>query len=69
MSAPTGSAPWQKSSFSGVDAENCLELAHHKGRILLRESDAPNTFVTADPARLHTLLLAIKTGQEPRSTP
>jgi hypothetical protein len=53
---------WHKSSFSGIGAENCLELAHHKGRILLRESDAPNTLVTAAPTRLHTLLLAIKTG-------
>ncbi|WP_416965495.1 DUF397 domain-containing protein [Streptomyces sp. Agncl-13] len=60
---------WQKSSFSGIDAENCLELAHHKGRILLRESDTPDMVVTAAPARLHTLLLAIKTGQKPTRTP
>ncbi|MGW0837849.1 DUF397 domain-containing protein [Streptomyces prunicolor] len=60
---------WQKSTFSGIGAENCLELAHHKGRILLCESDAPGTVVTATPARLHTLLLAIKTGQESRRNP
>jgi hypothetical protein len=60
---------WQKSSFSGIGAENCLELAHHKSRILLRESETPDAVVTATPARLHTLLLAIKTGQEPRRTP
>ncbi|WP_405862492.1 DUF397 domain-containing protein [Streptomyces sp. NBC_01515] len=32
---------WQKSSFSGVEGGNCLELAHHESRILLRESEAP----------------------------
>jgi hypothetical protein len=63
------SVQWQKSSFSGIEGGNCLELAHHEGRILLRESDTPNMVVTAAPVRLHTLLLAIKTGQEPRRTP
>ncbi|MFJ9245357.1 DUF397 domain-containing protein [Streptomyces sp. NPDC101776] len=60
---------WQKSSFSGIEGGNCLELAHHEGRILLRESDTPNMVVTAAPARLHALLLTIKTGQDPRRTP
>jgi hypothetical protein len=57
------SVQWQKSSFSGVEGGNCLELAHHEGRILLRESDTPDMVVTATPARLHTLVLAIKTGR------
>nr|WSY53902.1 DUF397 domain-containing protein [Streptomyces sp. NBC_00886] len=56
MSAPTGSIPWHKSSFSGVDAENCLELAHHEGRILLRESDTPSYVLALDLQRLRTLI-------------
>ncbi|BBC34806.1 hypothetical protein SGFS_061000 [Streptomyces graminofaciens] len=33
---------WQKSSFSGgADGNECVELAHHKNELLLRESDDP----------------------------
>ena len=60
---------WQKSSFSGIEGGNCLELAHHEGRILLRESDSPDMVVIAAPARLHTLLRAIKIGRKPTRTP
>lgn len=56
MSAPTGSTPWQKSSFSGVDAENCLELTHHEGRILLRESETPGDVLPLAPERLRDLI-------------
>jgi hypothetical protein len=47
---------WHKSSFSGIGAENCLELAHHKGRILLRESDTPSDVLALDPLRLRDLI-------------
>ncbi|MCX4906630.1 DUF397 domain-containing protein [Streptomyces sp. NBC_00878] len=54
------SLQWQKSSFSGIDAEDCVELAHHEGQILIRESDAPDKVITAIPARLQALLGALK---------
>ncbi|MEV0484103.1 DUF397 domain-containing protein [Streptomyces sp. NPDC050508] len=41
---------WQKSSFSGIEGGNCLELAHHKGRILLRESETPGDVLDRGPA-------------------
>ncbi|MGW0837853.1 DUF397 domain-containing protein [Streptomyces prunicolor] len=47
---------WQKSSFSGIEGGNCLELAHHEGRILLRESDAPGDVLALDPLRLSALI-------------
>lgn len=34
---------WQKSTFSsGTDGSNCVELAAEDGKLLLRESDAPD---------------------------
>ncbi|WP_332112984.1 DUF397 domain-containing protein [Streptomyces sp. ActVer] len=51
---------WQKSSFSGVEGGNCVEVADHEGQILIRESDAPDTVITAAPARLRGLLRALK---------
>ena len=50
------SVHWQKSSFSGVEGGNCLELAHHEGRILLRESDAPGDVLPLAPERLRALI-------------
>ncbi|MEV0640178.1 DUF397 domain-containing protein [Streptomyces sp. NPDC050619] len=54
------SVQWQKSSFSGVEAENCVELAHHKGQILIRESDIPDIVIAVTAARLRALLGALK---------
>lgn len=56
---------WQKSSFSGGDAENaCLELAPGTGELRhLRESDEPGVIVTVDAAKLWAFLLAAKAGE------
>ncbi len=40
---------WQKSSFSGIDAENCIELADAEPHLLLRESDAPGDVIALAP--------------------
>lgn len=57
------STQWQKSSFSGVNAENCVEVAQHEGRILFRESDEPDVVITAPPAQLRALLASLKAGR------
>ncbi|MEV0220009.1 DUF397 domain-containing protein [Streptomyces sp. NPDC050704] len=54
------SPQWQKSSFSGIDAEDCVELAHHDGQILIRESDTADIVITVAPARLRALLGSLK---------
>lgn len=55
---------WQKSSFSGPDDnQDCVELAHVDGQILLRESDAPEAIVTTDRAKLRAFLLGVKAGE------
>lgn len=60
----TSPITWQKSSFSGSDAEiQCVELAHVDGQILMRESDAPDTVVTTDRAKLRAFLLGVKAGE------
>ncbi|WP_200304043.1 DUF397 domain-containing protein [Streptomyces adelaidensis] len=50
------SEQWQKSSFSGVEGANCIELAHHQGRILIRESDTPADVLTPVPEGLLALI-------------
>ncbi|MFD3521926.1 DUF397 domain-containing protein [Streptomyces sp. NPDC058653] len=61
MSSPIN---WQKSSFSGSDAEiQCVELAAVDGRILLRESEAPETVVATDRDKLRAFLLGVKAGE------
>ncbi|QES42334.1 DUF397 domain-containing protein [Streptomyces sp. PA5.6] len=47
---------WQKSSFSGVEGPNCVELARVNGHLLLRESDDPDTVIATTPARLNALV-------------
>ncbi|SFB93655.1 DUF397 domain-containing protein [Streptomyces aidingensis] len=51
---------WQKSSFSGANGPDCVELAHGGGPLLLRESDAPETVLAASPAAFAALLTRLK---------
>lgn len=50
------SHPWQKSSFSGANGADCVEIAHHASSLLVRESDAPSTVLATTPARLAALI-------------
>ncbi|MGW2044897.1 DUF397 domain-containing protein [Streptomyces sp. NPDC001858] len=54
-------AHWQKSSFSGVDGEDCVELAHAGSRLLLRESDAPGIVLAVSPMSLLALIRQVGT--------
>ncbi|WP_405616507.1 DUF397 domain-containing protein [Streptomyces sp. NBC_00076] len=48
---------WQKSTFSsGSDGANCVELAHTKALLLLRESDVPARILPMAPTTLAALL-------------
>ncbi|WP_329218507.1 DUF397 domain-containing protein [Streptomyces sp. NBC_01485] len=52
---------WQKSSFSGIDAEDCVEVARAEPRrLLLRESDAADTVIAVPPAGLLALIHQVK---------
>jgi hypothetical protein len=57
------SIQWRKSSFSGGDGPNCVELGRRAETTLIRESDAPHTVVSTTPKRLAALLGAVKAGQ------
>jgi hypothetical protein len=57
MSAPT---QWQKSSFSGAQGEDCVEVALHASGIMMRESDDPATVIRLTPANLEALLTLTK---------
>ncbi|WP_330175367.1 DUF397 domain-containing protein [Streptomyces sp. NBC_01498] len=54
---------WQKSSFSGDSEWDCIELASVNGQIHLRESEAPDTVVATDKAKLRAFLLGVKAGE------
>jgi hypothetical protein len=52
---------WQKSSYSTEQA-NCVEVAAAAGAVLVRESDAPEVVLAANPTALRSLLAATKAG-------
>lgn len=54
---------WQKSSFSGGNGPNCIELARRADTTLIRESDAPHVVLSTAPTRLAGFLAALKAGQ------
>ncbi|MGV9884998.1 DUF397 domain-containing protein [Streptomyces sp. NPDC003006] len=50
-------AQWQKSSFSGPgDGNECVELAHASGTLLLRESEDPDRILALTPHAVAALL-------------
>ncbi|WP_416974414.1 DUF397 domain-containing protein [Streptomyces sp. 4F14] len=59
----SASIQWQKSSFSGDGGEACVEVAHHDGHILMRESDNPTEIITTTPAKLAAFLAGAKAGE------
>lgn len=58
------STQWQKSSFSGVNAENCLEVAHAEPHLLLRESDTPGDVLVLAPGGLLALIRHVRTDRQ-----
>lgn len=62
---------WQRSSFCGGGGNNCVEIAAsaEDGLIALRESESPDTVLTADRDALRALLSGVKAGQvrQPRT--
>lgn len=56
---------WTKSSFSEASGNACVEIAAsaEDGLIALRESESPDTVLTADRDALRALLSGVKAGQ------
>lgn len=52
---------WQKSTYS-QDQGDCVELAEHRGAVLLRESDDPAVVLTTTRQDLARFLQVIKVG-------
>ncbi|MFE4397089.1 MULTISPECIES: DUF397 domain-containing protein [Streptomycetaceae] len=53
---------WQKSSFSGEEA-NCVEIASADDLLYIRESDDPTAVVTTTPTKLAAWLHSAKAGE------
>ncbi|MFE3016975.1 DUF397 domain-containing protein [Streptomyces sp. NPDC059256] len=60
MSEP---AQWQKSTFSGANDPNCVEIASQDNTILIRESDSPTAVITTDRAKLAAFIQGVKAGE------
>lgn len=54
---------WQKSSFSGGEGPECIEIAQDGDAILIRESDAPGVIVSTTRANLAALIAGVKAGE------
>ncbi|MEU7240746.1 DUF397 domain-containing protein [Streptomyces sparsogenes] len=53
---------WRKSSFSGGDGPNCVELARRADTALIRESDDPRVVLTTTRPRLAAFIAGVKAG-------
>ncbi|MFD8865043.1 DUF397 domain-containing protein [Streptomyces sp. NPDC059590] len=53
---------WRKSSFSGGDGPNCVELARRADTTLIRESDDPHVVLAATRPGLAAFIAAVKAG-------
>ncbi|NJQ02538.1 DUF397 domain-containing protein [Streptomyces zingiberis] len=54
---------WQKSSYSGAEGPNCVEVARSAGGgLLLRESEAPEDVLVTSRAGMRGLIAAVKAG-------
>ncbi|MBN3930382.1 DUF397 domain-containing protein [Streptomyces verrucosisporus] len=54
---------WQKSSFSGSEGPNCVEVARRGDDVLIRESDEPGLVLAASRADLAAFITGIKAGE------
>ncbi|MDK9496652.1 DUF397 domain-containing protein [Streptomyces katrae] len=57
------STSWQKSSFSGGNGENCIEVGQQAGSIVMRESDDPGHVITTSRSKLAAFIQGVKAGE------
>ncbi|PJE94140.1 DUF397 domain-containing protein [Streptomyces carminius] len=60
MDAPV---QWQKSSFSGANGPNCVEVARHGDALLIREGDEPGLVLSVSRAELAAFLAGAGAGE------
>jgi len=53
---------WQKSSFSGGEGPNCVEVARRGGGVLIRESEDPGAVLAVTRASLAAFIAGVKAG-------
>lgn len=54
---------WRKSSFSGGEGENCVEVALHDGRVMMRESDEPASTISTTRTEMASFFKGVKNGE------
>ncbi|MDX3229841.1 DUF397 domain-containing protein [Streptomyces sp. ME19-01-6] len=60
---------WRKSSFSGGNGPDCVELARRADTTLIRESDDPHVVLTPTRPGLAAFIAAVKAGDFDHLTP
>ncbi|MGY0061629.1 DUF397 domain-containing protein [Streptomyces sp. LZ34] len=65
----SASIQWRKSSFSGGDGPECVELARSADIILIRESDDPQVVLTTARPGLAAFIAGVKAGDFDHLTP
>ncbi|MEU5026262.1 DUF397 domain-containing protein [Streptomyces milbemycinicus] len=58
----SASIQWRKSSFSGGDGPECVELARRADTTLIRESDDPHIVLTLTRPHLAAFITGVKAG-------
>ncbi|MEU9789391.1 DUF397 domain-containing protein [Streptomyces sparsogenes] len=56
------SIQWRKSSFSGAQGPDCVEVALCAATTLIRESDDPRVVLATTPKRLAAFIAGVKAG-------
>ncbi|WP_406400195.1 DUF397 domain-containing protein [Streptomyces uncialis] len=59
----SASIQWQKSSFSGGQGADCVEVAPQGDRVLIRESDRAAEVIVTDRAKLAAFVAGVKAGE------
>ncbi|MDA5280569.1 DUF397 domain-containing protein [Streptomyces sp. Isolate_45] len=54
---------WQKSSFSGGNGENCIEVGARAEVVVIRESDDPAQIITTSLEKLAAFIAGVKAGE------
>ncbi|MEU2686032.1 DUF397 domain-containing protein [Streptomyces hygroscopicus] len=54
---------WRKSTFSGGQGPDCVEVSRSRDAVLLRESDDPRAVLSTDASRFAAFLTAAKAGE------
>ena len=63
MNANLGSASWRKSTYSGTNNAECVELATGRNAVGMRDSKNPGTALVFPPGAVRVFLSGVRSGE------